>query len=71
MNFWKASGPDGIPFLVLRELAPNLAPVIVSASFFALILIFSINAGRVHMFQPISKRGNNSDLSYYRPIALT
>ena len=67
----KASGPDGIPPRFLKEFADELAPVL--CRLFRLILIFctSPSSWKHALVQPVPKKGDRSNPSNYRPIALT
>ena len=66
-----ASGPDGIPAKLLKEIAEEVSPAI------TLLLQSSINQGRVPLqwkkahVVPIFKKGSRSDAAYYWPISLT
>ena len=71
LNTSKSSGPDGIPAIVLKSCAPELAPVLDK------LFQLSYNLGSfpsswklAHIF-PIPKKGEKSDLSHYRPFAIT
>ena len=66
-----ATGPDGIPAMLLREAAVELAPAI------ALLFQASISQGTVptswkkaHIV-PIYKKGSRAQASNYRPVSLT
>ncbi|XP_013173125.1 PREDICTED: RNA-directed DNA polymerase from mobile element jockey-like, partial [Papilio xuthus] len=67
----KSSGPDGIPPIVLRTCAPELAPVLTR------LFRFSYSVGEVPkswktaIIHPIPKKGDSSNPSNYRPIAIT
>jgi len=67
----KASGPDGIPPRFLREFAAELAPVL--CRLFRLILKSSTypKSWKHALVQPVPKKGDHSNPSNYRPIALT
>ena len=67
----KATGPDGIPTRFLKEYADELAPVL--CRLFRLILkTETYPSSWKHPFvQPVPKKGDRSDPSNYRPIALT
>ena len=66
----KASGPDGIPPRFLKEFADELAPVL--CRLFRLILISCTYPSWKHaLVQPVLKKGDRSNPSNYRPIALT
>ena len=67
----KSKGPDGIPALVLKTCAPELAPIL--NELFQLsysIGIFPPPWKLAHVF-PIPQKGDKSDRSNYRPIAIT
>ena len=67
----KASGPDGIPPRFLKEFAGELAPVL--CHLFRLILISCTypSSCKHVLVQPVPKKGDRSNPSNYRPIALT
>ena len=67
----KAYGPDGIPPRILKEFAEELAPVL--CRLFRLILKTSSypSSWKHTLVQPVPKKGDRSDPSNYRPIALT
>ena len=67
----KASGPDGIPPRFLKEFADELAPVL--CRLFRLILISCTypSSWKHALVQPVPKKGDHSNPSNYRPIALT
>ena len=67
----KASGPDGIPPRFLKEFADELAPVL--CRLFRLILISCTypSSWKHALVQPVPKKGDRSNPSNYRPIALT
>ena len=67
----KASGPGGIPSRFLKEFADELAPVLFRL--FRLILISCTypSSWRHALVQPVPKKGDRSNPSNYRPIALT
>ena len=67
----KAVGPDGIPAIVLKMCAPELAPIL------SRLYNLSLTSGvcpaswkTAHVF-PIPKKGDRSNPSNYRPIAIT
>ena len=71
LNTSKSKGPDGIPAIVLKTCAPELAPVLNK------LFQLSYSVGIVpsswklaHVF-PIPKKGGKSDPSNYRQIAIT
>ena len=67
----KAYGPDGIPPVVLKKCARVLAPIL--TKLFRLILKTNIfpTPWKLAAVQPIPKKGDPSDPSNYRPIAIT
>ena len=67
----KAYGPDGIPPRILREFAVELAPVL--CCLFRLILKTGIypSPWKHSLVQPVPKKGDRSNPSNYRPIALS
>ena len=67
----KAYGPDGIPPRVLKECAYELAPVL--SRLFRLCLKTGIypSSWKHVLVQPVPKKGDRSNPSNYRPIALT
>ena len=67
----KAVGPDGIPPIVLKSCAPELAPVL------SKLFNKSLNSGscpsswkKADVF-PVHKKGDRSITSNYRPISIT
>ena len=67
----KASGHDGIPPRFLKKFADELAPVL--CRLYRLILIFCTypSSWKYALVQPVPKKGDRSNPSNYRPIALT
>ncbi|CAG4933852.1 unnamed protein product [Colias eurytheme] len=67
----KASGPDGIPAVVLRACAPELSPVLTR------LFRLSLESGKVPKswklanVQPVPKKGSRADPTNYRPISIT
>ena len=71
LKIGKASGPDRIPVWFLKEFAAEIAPVL--CRLFRLILKSCIfpSAWKHSLVQPVPKKGDRSNPSNYRPIALT
>merc|ERR1712035_293843 len=67
----KAVGPDGVPPIVLKNCASVLAPCL--AKLFSLCLSTSTfpSCWKYAHIQPVPKKGDRSNPSNYRPIALT
>jgi hypothetical protein len=67
----KAYGSDGIPPIVLANCSRDLAPIL--AKLFRLILKTNIfpSSWKHAVVQPVPKKGDPSDPSNYRPIAIT
>ncbi len=67
----KATGPDGIPARLLKEIATETAPAI------TILFQASINQGTVPAswkkasVAPLFKKGNRQSAANYRPISLT
>ena len=71
LNTSKSSGPDGIPAIVLKSCAPELAPVLNKLFQLSYYLgVFPSSWKLAHVFL-ILKIGDKSDPSNYRPIAIT
>ena len=70
-NPYKATGPDGIPPFILKELSVELAPV------FTILFQACINQGKIPLdwktahISPIFKKGDSAKPSNYRPVSLT
>ena len=71
LKSFAASGPDGIPTMLLKQTAEEIAPAV------TLLFQASINQGKVptqwkkaHIV-PLFKKGSRSDAANYRPISLT
>ena len=71
LNTKKAYGPDGIPPAVLKTCASELAPCL--GKLFRLCLSSSTfpSCWKKALIQPVPKKGDPSNPSNYRPIALT
>ena len=71
LNPAKATGPDGIPPRVLKELSSELAPIL------SMIFRYSLQSGQVPtdwrhaLVTPIYKKGEHYDPINYRPVSLT
>ena len=71
LNPHKATGPDNIPTSLLKQLSPELAPV--------LTMIFQASLQQCHLpadwktakIVPVHKKGDRSAPNNYRPISLT
>ena len=71
LNTSKSIGPDGIPAIVLKSCTPDIAPVLNKLFQHSYNLgIFLSSWKLAHVF-PIPKKGDKSDHSNYRPIAIT
>ncbi len=70
LNPWKAYGPDGVPFIVLKNCASVLTPCLVKL--FCLCQPTSIfpSCGKYAHIQPVPKKGDRSNPSNYCSIAL-
>src|SRR6201990_3342646 len=71
LNTKKAYGPDGIPPVVLKTCASELAPCL--GKLFRLCLSTSTfpSCWKRALIQPVPKKGDPSQPSNYRPISLT
>lgn len=67
----KASGPDGIPAIVLKNCAAELSPVLTRLYQLSYFSGRVPEAWRVANVQPVPKKGDRSDPANYRPIAVT
>jgi hypothetical protein len=67
----KSNGPDGIPAIVLKRCAPELAPTL--SKLFQLSLSTGVypSSWKSAIIHPIPKKGDPSNPSNYRPIAVT
>ena len=67
----KSKGPDGIPAIVLKTCAPQLAPILNKLFQLSYTLgTFPTSWKQAHVF-PIPKKGDKSNPLNYRPIAIT
>ncbi|CAK1596057.1 unnamed protein product [Parnassius mnemosyne] len=71
LDIQKSSGPDGIPSIVLRTCAPELAPVLTRLFRYSYSQGVVPNSWKTAFVHPIPKKGDRSDPSNYRPIAIT
>lgn len=67
----KASGPDGIPAVVLKSCAPELSPILTRLYRLSLETGKVPSSWKVANVQPVPKKGSRSDPANYRPIAIT
>ena len=71
LNTSKSSGPDGIPAIVLKSCAPELALVLNKLFQLSYNLgVFPSSWKLSHVF-PIPQKGDKSDPSNYRPVAIS
>ena len=67
----KSKGPDGIPAIVLKTCAPELAPILNKLFQLSYTLgTFPTTWKQAYVF-PIPKKGDKSNPLNYRPIAIT
>ena len=67
----KASGPDAFPPRFLKEFAEELVPVLCRLLHLVLISCTYPSSWKHALVQPVPKKGDRSNPSNYRPIALT
>ncbi len=67
----KAYGSDGVPPIVLRNCASVLAPWLVKLFHLSLSTSTFPSCWKFAHIQPVPKKGDRSNASSYRPIALT
>ncbi|CAG4989213.1 unnamed protein product [Colias eurytheme] len=67
----KASGPDGIPAIVLKTCAPELSPILTRLFRLSLKIGMVPKAWKLANIQPVPKKGSRADPSNYRPISIT
>ena len=71
LNTSKSKGPDGIPAIVLKYCASELAPVLKKLFQLSFNLGISPFSWKLAHVFPIPHKGDKSDLSNYRPITIT
>lgn len=71
LDIRKASGPDGIPAVVLKTCAAELTPVLTRLFERSYATATVPSSWKVALVHPIPKKGDRSDPSNYRPIAIT
>ncbi|KAJ0180804.1 hypothetical protein K1T71_004208 [Dendrolimus kikuchii] len=67
----KASGPDGIPAIVLKTCAPELTPVLTRLFRLSLSTGIVPRSWKLANVQPVPKKGSRADPANYRPISVT
>ena len=67
----KASGPDGIPAIVLKHCAAELSPVLTRLFRLSLETGKVPSSWKVANVQPVPKKGSRADPANYRPVAIT
>ena len=70
LNTKKATGPDGIPAIVLKMCAVELSPILRELFQYSLEKGIFPENWKSALVQPIPKKGKKSDPNNYRPIAL-
>jgi len=71
LNTSKSSGSDGIPAIGLKSCAPELVPVLNKLFQLSYNLGIFLSSWKLAHIFPIPKKGDKSDPSNYRPIAIT
>ncbi|RVE49051.1 hypothetical protein evm_006297 [Chilo suppressalis] len=71
LDVHKASGPDGIPAIVLRSCAPELTPVLTRLFQLSLATGKVPSSWKLANVQPVPKKGSRTDPANYRPISIT
>lgn len=71
LDVHKSCGPDGISPIVLKNCAPELAPVLVRLFRHSYSTGVVPNSWKTALVHPIPKKGDGSDPGNYRPIAIT
>ncbi|KAJ0177088.1 hypothetical protein K1T71_007097 [Dendrolimus kikuchii] len=67
----KASGPDGIPAIVLKTCAPELTPILTRLYRLSLKTGLVPKSWKQANVQPVPKKGSRADPVNYRPISIT
>ena len=70
LDSWKAYGPDGVPLVVLKNCAFELAPWLVKLFCLCLSTSTYPSCWKFADIQPVPKKGDRSNPSNYRPKAL-
>ncbi|XP_045500068.1 uncharacterized protein LOC123697570 [Colias croceus] len=71
LDIHKSTGPDGVSPIVLRTCAPELAPVVTRLFRLSYAKGIVPNSWKTALVHPIPKKGDRSNPSNYRPIAIT
>ena len=67
----KASGPDGIPAIVLKHCAAELSPILTRLFRLSLEIGKVPKSWKLANVQPVPKKGSRADPANYRPVAIT
>ncbi len=70
LNPRKAYGPDGVPPIVLKNCASVLTPCLVKLFRLCLSTSTFLSCWKYACVEPVPKKGDRSNPSSYRPIAL-
>ena len=70
LNTYKSSVPDGIPAIVLKSCAPELAPALNKLLYLSYNLSIFLSSWKLAHTFPIPKKGDKSDPSNYHPISI-
>ena len=71
LNTSKSKGPDGISAIVLKSCALELAPVLNKLFQLSYTLAIFPSSWKFSQIFPIPKKGDKTDASNYRPVAIT